>query len=114
MPRQLPPLPLSAQRAVRRLGRDISDARRRRRLPMIVVANRVGITRQTLHRVERGDPTVSLGIYASVLFVLGLIDKLAAVAGVEGDAVGLMLDEERLPKRVRQTVRPTSRAGGEE
>ena len=81
---------------------------------MIVVANRVGITRQTLQRVERGDPSVSLGIYASVLFVLGLIDKLAAVAAVESDTVGLMLDEERLPKRVRQTVRPTSPAGGEE
>jgi hypothetical protein len=48
------------------------------------------------------------------LFVLGLIDKLAAVAAVEGDSVGLMLDEERLPKRVRQTVRHTSSVGGEE
>jgi hypothetical protein len=81
---------------------------------MVVVANRVGITRPTLQRVERGDPSVSLGIYASVLFVLGLIDKLAAVAAVEGDSVGLMLDEERLPKRVRQTVRHTSSVGGEE
>jgi hypothetical protein len=81
---------------------------------MIVVANRAGITRQTLHRVERGDPTVSLGIYATVLFVLGLIDKLAEVAAVEGDTVGLALDEERLPKRVRRTARPTSSARGEE
>lgn len=81
---------------------------------MIVVANRAGITRQTLQRVERGDPTVSLGIYATVLFVFGLIDKLGAVAAVEGDTVGLMLDEERLPKRVRQTVRRTPPPGSEE
>lgn len=81
---------------------------------MIVVANRAGITRQTLQRVERGDPTVSLGIYATVLFVLGLIDKLGAVAAVEGDTVGLMLEEERLPKRVRQTVRRTPLTGSEE
>jgi hypothetical protein len=81
---------------------------------MTVVANRAGITRQTLHRVERGDPTVSLGIYATVLFVLGLIDKLAEVAAVEGDTVGLALEEGRLPKRVRRTVRPTSPARGEE
>jgi transcriptional regulator with XRE-family HTH domain len=81
---------------------------------MAVVANRAGITRQTLQRVERGDPSVSLGIYATVLFVLGLADKLASVAAVEGDTVGLMLDEERLPKRVRQAVRPAPETGGEE
>jgi hypothetical protein len=72
---------------------------------MVVVANRAGITRQTLHRVERGDPAVALGIYATVLFVLGLIDKLATVAAVEGDTVGLALEEERLPQRVRRTTR---------
>ena len=71
---------------------------------MIVVANRAGITRQTLQRVEHGAPSVSLGIYATVLFVLGLIDTLATVAAVEGDSAGLALDEERLPKRVRRTV----------
>jgi DNA-binding XRE family transcriptional regulator len=81
---------------------------------MTVVANRAGITRQTLQRVERGAPTVSLGIYATVLFVLGLIDKLATVAAVDGDTVGLALDEERLPKRVRRAARPTSSARGEE
>ncbi len=48
----------------------------------------------TLRRVERGDPSVSLGIYATVLFVLGLLPKLASVAAVEGDAVGLALDAE--------------------
>lgn len=80
---------------------------------MIVVANRAGITRQTLQRAERGDPSVSLGIYATVLFVLGLIDKLATVAAVEGDTVGLALDEERLPKRVRRPARPASSRGEE-
>lgn len=75
---------------------------------MAVVANRSGIARQTLQRVERGDPAVSLGIYATVLFVLGLVDKLAVVAAVEGDAVGLALEGERLPKRIRQTARHDS------
>jgi hypothetical protein len=81
---------------------------------MVIVANRAGITRPTLHRVERGDPSVALGIYATVLFALGLIDKLGAVAAVEGDTVGLALEEERLPKRVRGTARPDSSARGEE
>jgi hypothetical protein len=78
---------------------------------MVIVANRAGITRQTLYRVERGDPAVALGIYATVLFVLGLIEKLAAIAAVEGDTVGLALHEERLPKRVRQSTTPGSSAG---
>ena len=80
---------------------------------MTVVANRAGITRQTLYRVERGDPAVALGIYATVLFVLGLIDKLASIAAVEGDAVGLALEEERLPKRIRPIARSDSTATGE-
>jgi transcriptional regulator with XRE-family HTH domain len=113
MSRESPPLPLPVQRALRRLGGDIRNARRRRRLSMVIVANRAGITRQTLYRVERGDPSVALGIYATVLFVLGLIDKLASLATVEGDSVGLALEEERLPKRIRQTARPNSSANGE-
>lgn len=69
---------------------------------MAVVAERALITRSTLHKVERGDPGVSLGIYATVLFVLGLIERLADVAASSGDTVGLALEEERLPKRIRQ------------
>jgi transcriptional regulator with XRE-family HTH domain len=75
---------------------------------MVVVANRAGISRQTLYRFERGDPAVAVGIYATVLFVLGLIEKLAILAAADSDIVGLALDEERLPKRVRQTARPGS------
>ena len=56
----------------------------------------------TLRRVERGDPSVSLGIYATVLFVLGLLPNFASVAAVEGDAVGLALDAEHLPQRIRR------------
>jgi helix-turn-helix protein len=84
-----------------KLGADIRDARRRRRLPTAVVAERALIARATLHKVERGDPGVSLGIYATVLFVLGLLDRLTEVAAAGGDVVGLELEEERLPKRIR-------------
>lgn len=68
---------------------------------MAVVAERALITRATLHKVERGDSAVSLGIYATVLFVLGLIDRLTDVAGASGDAVGVALEAERLPQRIR-------------
>jgi transcriptional regulator with XRE-family HTH domain len=94
-------LPLPVQRALAKLGSDLSIARRRRRLPMELVAERALITRKTLGRVEKGDPAVSLGIYATVLFVLGLLERLPDLADPGQDAVGLSLEEENLPKRVR-------------
>lgn len=65
------------------------------------MAERVFITRTTLLKAERGDPGVSLGVYATILFVLGLAGRLAAVADIRADDVGLRLDEERLPKSIR-------------
>jgi hypothetical protein len=77
------------------------DARLRRRLPTVVVANRSFIDRKTLGKVENGDPGVSIGAYASVLFVLGMTDRFAELADARFDRVGLALEEERLPKRIR-------------
>ena len=94
-------LPLPVRRALRKLGRDIRDARLRRRIPMAVVAERASTTRKTVMRIEKGDPGVSTGRLASVLFVLGLSDRLGEVADVRQDAQGLALEEERLPQRVR-------------
>lgn len=105
MARVSPPLPGAVVRALRKLGADIRDARRRRRLPMEAVAERALITRVTLMKVERGDPGVSLGIYATVLFVLGLADRLALVADPGLDSVGLALGGEQLPERVRLPTR---------
>ncbi len=100
MPKTPAALPIPVKRALRKIGADIRDARRRRRLPMTVVADRAMITRQTLMKVERGNPSVGLGIYATVLFTLGLLDPLLAVADPGKDSVGLALEEERLPQRV--------------
>jgi len=93
--------PIPVARAIRKLGHDIRDARRRRRIPAAILAERASISRTTLHKVEQGDPGVSLGIYATVLFALGMIDRLADVADPIHDAVGLELEEEHLPKRIR-------------
>jgi len=101
MARQLPPLPLPVRRACRKLGGDIRDARRRRRLTVAIVADRARIDPATLWRVERGVPSVSLGIYATVMFVLGMIDRVSDLADADADAVGRLLDDERLPQRVR-------------
>jgi|SRR5580692_2797433 hypothetical protein len=94
-----PPIPVA--RALRKLGHDVRDARRRRRIPTAILAERASISRTTLRKVEQGDAGVSLGICATVLFVLGMIDRLADVADARHDAVGLELEEEQLPKRIR-------------
>jgi DNA-binding XRE family transcriptional regulator len=98
-------LPLPVRTALRKLGGDIRDARLRRRIPTKIMAERASISRTTLNKVEKGDPGVSLGIYATVLFVLGLHERLAEIADAKADAVGLALEEERLPQRVRRKAR---------
>ena len=80
--------------------------RRRRRIPVEIMAERASISRTTLNKVEKGDPGVSMGIYARVLFVLGMAERLADLADVTSDALGLELEEAQLPKRIRRTYRP--------
>ena len=104
-------LPFGVRRALRKLGMDVSAARRRRRIPVAIMAERAFISRTTLARVEKGDPRVSMGIYASVLFVLGMADRLGDLADAARDPLGLSLEEERLPQRIRAS-RPTSSGTG--
>jgi transcriptional regulator with XRE-family HTH domain len=106
--RGTPPLPLPVKRALAKLGEDIRNARLRRRITTTMMAERAFITRTTLRKVEHGNAGVSLGIYATVMFILGLTPRLAELADTRADEVGLQLEEERLPQRVRQR-RNTSR-----
>ncbi len=97
--------PNATRRALRNLGLDIKEARKRRRLSMAMVAERAFTSRNTVRRVERGDHTVSIGIYASVLQTLGLIGKLRNLASLENDKLGMILSSAELPKIVRQRRR---------
>lgn len=101
-----PSLPLPVARALRKLGGDIKDARRRRRIPTAVMAQRASISRTTLAKIEKGDPGVQFGIYATVLFVLGLNNRIGDLADMRHDDTGLQLEEERLPQRIRLPSRP--------
>lgn len=103
--RTTPPMPLPVKRSLAKLGADIKAARLRRRITMTLMAERAFVARSTLQKVEQGDPGVSLGVYATVLFILGLSERIADLADVGTDSVGLQLDEERLPQRVRATKR---------
>jgi len=68
---------------------------------MSIVIQRASISEPTLIRIERGDPKVAMGSYATVLFVLGMADRLADLVDPKNDPVGLQLEEENLPKRIR-------------
>ncbi len=101
-------LPPPTRRALAKLGKDLVTARRKRRFTVAMMVERMGVATNTYRRVEKGDPTVAMGAYAMALFVLGLGSALGDLVDPKSDEVGLQLDEERLPKRVRVKKTPTS------
>lgn len=96
-------LPLPVVHALRKLGRDLALARRKRGISTADMAARLFVGRNTLWRLERGDPTIAVGTLATATFILQLHDRLANLASPASDAMGLQLDEDRLPKRIRRT-----------
>jgi len=93
-------LPRAARYALVKLGEDIAVARKKRRISTVSMSERAFISRGTLYKVEKGDPSVSMGIYATVLSLLGLADGLAKVADRRDDTLGLDLEEDRLPRKI--------------
>ncbi|MCY4379861.1 MAG: hypothetical protein OXC39_08585 [Candidatus Dadabacteria bacterium] len=102
-------LPRAARQALVKLGADIAVARKKRRISTVSMAERAFISRATLYKVEKGDPTVSMGIYATVLAILGLAKGLGQVADRINDVLGLDLDEDRLPKKIMSGRRRSKR-----
>ena len=94
-------LPIPVIRTLHKLGSDISDARRRRRIPIALMAERAGISRATIARIEKGDPGTSISAYLAVLFCLGMIDRVNDLVDARHDLTGRELADERLPKRIR-------------
>lgn len=97
MARTTPVLFPPAARQLTALGDRLRLARLRRHYAAVVVAERAGITRSTLHRAERGNPGVALGTYAGILRVLGLQGDIDAVA--RDDELGRKLQDLKLPER---------------
>jgi transcriptional regulator with XRE-family HTH domain len=95
-PSHAAPTPLLAK-PLRELGERLQLARLRRRYSAETVAVRAGVTRMTLYKVEKGDPTVSMGTYANVLRVLGLHEDLGLLA--RDDVLGRKLQDLELPVR---------------
>jgi transcriptional regulator with XRE-family HTH domain len=93
----------SSHKVLREFGENIKLARRRRKLSAEQVSERANIGRTTLWQIEKGEPSVAMGFYFQVLFVLGLEKDLLKVA--VDDILGRKLQDvelvtkERAPKR---------------
>ena len=94
-------LPIIVKNKLKKLGDDLNKARLRRRLKMTVIADRAGISKETLAKIQKGDPGVGIGSYATVIFAIGLGSDWLDFADITKDRVGLILDEERIPMRAR-------------
>jgi len=95
----------TADKIMKELGNNLKLARLRRKLSVEQISERADISRTTLWLVEKGAPSVAMGTYAQVLFVLGLEKDLLKVAS--DDLLGRKLQDaqlsmkERSPKRKR-------------
>ncbi|WP_250623482.1 helix-turn-helix domain-containing protein [Pinirhizobacter soli] len=108
MPRKPPVVFPQEQRLLAALGERLRLARLRRKLSNAVVAQRAGISRATLYKVEAGDPGATLGSYIRVLAVLGLENDLQALAA--DDKVGRKLQDLELASPVRRPRAAAKRA----
>ncbi|AJZ63545.1 helix-turn-helix family protein [Paraburkholderia fungorum] len=92
---------------MRALGERLKLARLRRELSTVLFAERLGISRDTLSRLEKGDPNIALGTYMRALRVLGLDKDMDAVA--RDDELGRKLQDLKLPgQRKPRTERPST------
>lgn len=101
-------LPPGLRRSLLKFGADLARARRKRHLTAAMLCERIGVAKSTYTRMEKGDPSVALGAYAMALFVLGLGDTFGELLDARRDEQGLLMDDDRLPQRVRLRKTPAA------
>lgn len=118
MPKKTVPadaLPNAVRVQLRELGARLEIARKRRREPRHQWAERIGVTEPTLARLERGDPSVSMGAYAMALWLMGRTHALADLADPALDTGALENDVRSAQRRSRRKpVSLAARLAGEE
>jgi transcriptional regulator with XRE-family HTH domain len=98
----------SVEKQMRALGERLKLARLRRELATVLFAERLGISRDTLNRLEKGDPNIALGTYMRALRVLGLDQDMDAVA--RDDELGRKLQDLKLPGQQKSRANTSSAA----
>jgi len=91
---------LNAQRALEQLGDNIKIARLKRRISLQDFADRIGVCKRTVSRLEKGDDGVSIGALAMACLVLGELERVEMFLDAGSDDLGLMLAKDQLPKRI--------------
>lgn len=99
MGREKPVLLPKHKKLLKALGENIRLARLRRKFSTSQVSERANISRPTLHSIEKGSESVSIGLYLKVLVVLGLERDLLLLA--QDDALGRKLQDANLITRER-------------
>ena len=102
-------MPLPVERAIRKLGHDLSLARRRRRISQDSMAQRMGASVTTVRSIEKADPRIPILLIARAMMILGDLKALENLMDTANDDIGLLLMDEQLPKRVRM---PRNVSGG--
>lgn len=88
------PLP-GIEKQMTALGQRLREARLRRGISTLLFAERMNVSRDTLNRLEKGDPSIAMGTYIRALRVLGLEKDIDQVA--QDDALGRKLQDLKLP-----------------
>lgn len=96
-----PKVPIAVSHGLRRIGSDLATWRRLRRLTATQVADRAGVSRHTVMRIEKGAGA-SLESVLRVARALGVLDQLSYALDPYATDVGRLRSEEALPQRVRQ------------
>jgi DNA-binding XRE family transcriptional regulator len=96
--------PSKAKEALAQLGEQLRMARKRRQWTIAELARKIGVSSPTIIALEKGEPTVSVGVLVSTLWTLGLETELRNLAN-PNDIEGIKLMNTRLPKKIRTSKR---------
>lgn len=99
MPR---PMSFKTTQSAEEIGAQLAAWRKLRGLTAQQVAERAGLTRQTVSRLERGDPAVGMGVFLSVCRALGILERVVEATDPYETAFGRAQSDRALPKRVRR------------
>jgi DNA-binding XRE family transcriptional regulator len=105
------PLPLPVERAILKLGNDLSLARRRRHISQASLAERIGASLSTVRRMEKGDVRLPLHFIARAMYVFGELDALEKLMDTAQDDIGLTLMDAQLPQRIRRKSKKNTPTG---
>jgi hypothetical protein len=98
------PLPPTVARSLKRLGVNISKARRRREVDQATFATLMGVSLASLKRLEAGKPGIGLHTFVRALLALQRLDDFDQLLEAPNDKIGLIHQDDNLPKRVRKSA----------